>query len=209
MSWLRDAARGFACLGALAGAATPSLAHEAVVSGVLSVAFERLSLADVTPAVVYLEAIEAPSVQAPRQNAEVRQRAARFSPGFLVVTVGQPIEMPNDDTIFHNVFSYSRPNDFDLGLYRSGDSRTLRFEHAGPVRLYCSIHERMNGLIFVAPTRLFAVPSPSGDFRIPNVPPGRYRLRVWSERVPGLARELTLDGDEHVRLELALGAPAS
>jgi plastocyanin len=187
--------------------AAPARAQEASVSGVLSIALGRLSLADVAPAVIYLEALDAPPPPPQQSGAELRQHAARFRPDFLVVTVGQPIEMPNDDTIFHNVFSYSRPNDFDLGLYRGGESRTLRFEHAGPVRLYCSIHERMNGLIFVAPTRLFAVPSADGAFRIEDVPPGRYRLRVWTERLPGIARELSLGADEEARMNVELGAP--
>jgi plastocyanin len=194
----------------LAQGAAPASAQDASLSGVLSVAVGGLSLADVAPAVVYLEAVDAPlpTPRAARGAAELRQRAARFEPSFLVVAVGQPVEMPNDDTIFHNVFSYSRPNDFDLGLYRSGESRTLHFEHTGPVRLYCSIHERMTGTIFVAPTRLFAIPAAGGAFRIEGVPPGRYRLRVWTARLPGITRELSLAVDEHVRLDLALGASA-
>jgi plastocyanin len=193
---------------ALAASPAPAFAgDDAAIAGRLTIPIERLRLADVAPAVVYLEALEAPLATLLQASAEVRQHSARFEPDFLVVAVGQRIEMPNDDTIFHNVFSYSKPNAFDLGLYRAGESRTLRFDHAGPVRLYCSIHERMNGLIFVAPSRLFAVPGDSGEYRIKRVPPGRYRLHVWTQRLPELSLPVTLAAGEEARLDVSLGAP--
>jgi plastocyanin len=186
-----------------AAAAEPA----ASVHGHVRVGAAGLSLGDAGPIVVYLEALAAPA-PAPAAGVEIRQHLARFEPGFTVVPAGAPVRMPNDDTIFHNVFSYSRPNDFDLGLYGAGEARTLRFEQPGLVRIYCSIHERMNGLIYVTPSSLFATPGASGAYRIGGVPPGRYRLRVWSERLPVWTRELELRAGENVEIEarlLALG----
>jgi len=181
---------------------------EASLSGRVTLAIGRLTLADVAPLVVYLEPLDGQRAEPPREPATLRQHGARFEPSFLVVSAGQTVGMPNDDTIFHNVFSYSKPNDFDLGLYRSGESRLLRFEHAGPVRLYCSIHDQMNGLIFVAPTPLFALVGASGEFRIGSAPAGRHRVRVWSERLPQLEREVALAPDQELALSLELGAAA-
>jgi plastocyanin len=189
-------------------AAPASSAEDASLAGRLSIPLGGLRLADIGHTVVYLDPVDAPPPVPLTEAAELRQHAARFRPDFLVVTVGQKVLMPNDDTIFHNVFSYSRPNDFDLGLYRSGESRARQFDHTGPVRLYCSIHERMNGLILVVPSRLFALPSATGDFRIEAVPPGRYRVRVWSERLPELARDLSIAPGEQARIALAFDASA-
>jgi plastocyanin len=140
--------------------------------------------------VVYLEPLGGSVPAAPPERPVVRQRGARFDPGFLAIAAGQTIDMPNEDAIYHNVFSYSKPNDFDLGLYPSGQSRSVTFRHAGVVRTYCSIHESMNGTVFVAPTPLFAVPDEQGRFEIEGVPPGRYRLRTWCERLPATEREI-------------------
>jgi len=175
----------------------------ASVRGRVSVGVAGVALADAGPIVVYLEAVAAPAPK-PGAGAEIRQHLARFEPGFTVVPAGAPVQMPNDDTIFHNVFSYSKPNDFDLGLYGAGEARTVRFREPGPVRIYCSIHERMNGLIFVTPSSLFATPSPSGEYRVADVPPGRYRLRVWSERLPVWTRDLELRAGEGAEVEIRL-----
>jgi hypothetical protein len=134
----------------------------------------------------------------------VHQRDARFAPRFLAVAAGQTVEMPNDDAIYHNVFSYSKPNDFDLGLYPAGQSRSVTLRHPGAVNLYCSIHESMNGTIFVAPSPWFAVLGADGRFAIAGVPPGRYALSTWSERLPATRREVALRAGEALTLEVPL-----
>lgn len=178
---------------------------EASLAGSVGVALEGLSIEDAGLVVVFLE----PEGELPPLGSapavKLRQRGARFEPSFLAVSIGQAVEMPNDDIIYHNVFSYSEPNDFDLGLYAAGESRTLRFEHAGLVRVYCSIHEDMDALIFVAPTRLHAVAGPDGRYAIAAVPPGRYRVRVWSERLPEMEGAVAVEGA--TTLDLTLGSP--
>jgi plastocyanin len=187
----------------LALAAGAAAAEPATVHGRIRVGVAGVALVDAGPIVVYLEAVSAPPPPAPAR-AEIRQHLARFEPAFTVVPVGAEVRMPNDDTIFHNVFSYSRPNDFDLGLYGAGDARTVRFRSPGLVRIYCSIHEDMNGAIFVVPSSLYARPDARGAYRIDGVPAGRYRLRAWSERLPVWSRELDLRAGEAAEVEVRL-----
>lgn len=193
---------------ALVWLAAPAAASAGDVEGRLSLAVEGAGVAQLGPLVVYLESREGASAARVAAVAEVRQRAVRFQPDFLVVAVGQPVAMPNDDSIFHNVFSMSRPNDFDLGTYPAGHSKTVRFDHPGLVRIYCSIHEGMSGGIFVAPSPWFDTASTSGRFRIRNVPAGSYRLTVWNERLPGATRTLSVPAGGSARIDLEIGAPA-
>jgi len=203
----RLAARALAAALLAAPAAAAAQAGGAV-RGHVALAVEGAQLEDVGPVVVYLESLDGRSFPPPSRTPRVRQKDASFSPGFLVVARGQSVEMPNDDAIYHNVFSYSRPNQFDLGLYPSGESRSVTFEHPGVVRTYCSIHESMSGTIFVAPTPWFDVVRPGGRFEIRGVPPGAWRIRTWCERLPALSREVTVGAGTAVDLELAIGAAA-
>jgi plastocyanin len=165
-----------------------------------------LALSEAGPLVVYLEPADGAPVPEPEPTtaAVIRQKSARFSPDFLVVARGQTIEMPNDDEIYHNVFSYSAPNEFDLGLYAAGKRRTVRFRHAGVVRIYCSIHESMNGTIFVAPTPWYALADVDGRYAVRGAPPGRYRGCTWSERLPAISRSVEI-GEDVATLDLSLG----
>jgi len=176
-----------ACLAA--ALAAPADAGE--LRGRVELALPGVALSDVGPIVVYLEGGPARTAAA-AAPAEIRQQSARFSPPFLAVARGQAVEMPNDDDIYHNVFSFSAPNDFDLGLYPGGESREVAFQHPGVVRIFCSIHEAMNGTLFVSPTPWFAVVEDDGRFAIAGAPAGRFRLRTWAAKLPPSEQEVTL-----------------
>ena len=194
-------------LALLAGvlAAAPALAETVVVRGRATLSLSGVTLADVLPVMVYPEPLDAPPPRPPATpRPTVHQRDARFAPRFLAVAAGQTVDMPNDDAIYHNVFSYSKPNEFDLGLYPGGQSRAVSLHHPGMVKLYCSIHESMTGTIFVAPSPWFATLGADGHFAIPGVPPGRYRLATWSERLPSTRREITVRAGETAPLVVAL-----
>src|SRR5262245_22344068 len=135
----------------------------------------------------------------------MRQSGVRFLPRFLVVVAGQRVALPNDDAIYHNVFSFSKPNAFDLGLYPQGESRSVVLRHSGVVRTYCSIHESMSGTILVTPSPWYDVADASGAFAIRGVPPGSYRLRVWNDRLPRSTRLVRVSPGQTARLTVALG----
>jgi plastocyanin len=111
-----------------------------------------------------------------------------FVPHVEAVTVGSTITFPNLDNIMHNVFSISRGNRFDLGLYKSGASKTHRFDSPGLVRIYCNIHPQMSAFVLVLDNPYFAWANPDGSFRIDNVPPGNYTLKAWHEQAQAESR---------------------
>jgi plastocyanin len=195
-------------LAALLLALTPiGVARAEEVRGRVSLGVAGTDLAAAGPIVVYLEGVDgALTFEPPRRKLEIRQKDAAFSPAFLVIAAGETIEMPNDDVIFHNVFSYSTPNDFDLGLYPRGESRAKTFQYPGVVRFYCSIHESMNGTIFVAPSVWHALAGADGSFTLRDVPPGRYRLRTWNRRLPPAAKIVEVGSGAPTLAELSLAA---
>ena len=113
-------------------------------------------------------------------------------PYVLAVTVGSTVDFPNSDRIYHNVFSLSKPRRFDLGRYPRGQSRSVRFDRPGVVRVFCEIHSHMSAFILVFAHRFFAVTDAEGRYRIDDVPPGTYTLarleRRAGARAPGGAR---------------------
>jgi plastocyanin len=165
------------------------------------------TLAEVGPVVVFLDGTDRPlSFAPPQAQPAVHQRDARFAPSFIAIAAGTTVQMPNDDAIFHNVFSYSKPNDFDLGLYPAGQSRSVTFKYAGVVKAYCSIHESMNGTIYVVPSPWFATAAGSGAFEIAGVPPGRYKLATWCEKLPATEREISLRAGETLAVDIPLAS---
>jgi plastocyanin len=118
---------------------------------------------------------------APARGKVISQRGKTLVPHVLVVPVGTKVAFRNDDPIFHNIFSLSKPNEFDTGLYKQGATYTQTFRHPGAVQLLCNIHASMFGFVVVVDTPYFAESDASGAFNIKGVPPGEYELQVWHE----------------------------
>ncbi len=79
----------------------------------------------------------------------VAQKDKRFSVDSLTVSVGDSVEFKNEDSFFHNVFSLSDAQMFDLGSYPQGESKSVTFEQAGTIEVECAIHPSMQMVITV------------------------------------------------------------
>ncbi len=130
--------------------------------------------------VIYLEG-PGPADAEPTRSGKfaIQQQNRQFSPDILAVRVGSTVSFPNMDPIFHNIFSLSKPKEFDLGSYDKGESRSVVFSKPGIVYVYCHLHPNMSATVVVAPNRWFAQSDAAGHYRIPNVPPGHYTLVAW------------------------------
>jgi plastocyanin len=105
----------------------------------------------------------------------------KFVPRVVAVSSGEAVSFPNEDPIFHNVFSVSGENRFDLGLYRRGKSKDRVFSAPGLVRVYCNIHPQMVGYVRVVDSDFFAVTRADGAFFFDGVPAGERKVRAWCE----------------------------
>jgi plastocyanin len=133
--------------------------------------------------IVYLESADPKyTFRPPAAPILVSQQGAKFSPGLLVVPVGTQVDFSNDEKkpVEHNVFSNSEAKKFDLGLYNPGDPiKPVTFDKPGPIRLRCSIHRYMDGVVYVTPTPYFSTVGSDGAFAIAGVAPGAYKLKTW------------------------------
>lgn len=153
---------------------------------------EPYSLAEV--AVVYLEGTGLEGrVQPPDKNPRLDQFQMVFRPLVLPVVTGTTVDFPNNDDLFHNVFSYSQTREFDLGRYPKGQKKSVRFEVPGVVNVYCDIHSYMFATILVFAHSFFTLPSDDGTFRIPDVPPGEYDLSFWYGRKKVATRKVIVE----------------
>lgn len=150
--------------------------------------FQDRPLAD---AVVWIDA-PAQGAPAPRR-AVLDQRNLKFSPRVLAVQVGTTVDFPNNDRVFHDVFSFRDGKRFELGLYPVGAVKHVPFDRPGLSRVFCNIHPGMAAYILVVDSPYFAVSDREGRFSLPEVPAGPVPYHAWR---PGGA---ILDGTVDVR----------
>ena len=157
----------------------PAAGSAGSISGRVTLVKGGAARADASNAVVWIEG--------PRRGGgaggslKMIQESKRFAPRVLIVPRQGTVEFPNNDPIFHNVFSVSGGNRFDLGLYRSGATKSRSFGEPGLVRVYCNIHPQMVGFLMVVDSDFAAITDKSGAFRFDDVPAGNWTLKAWHE----------------------------
>ena len=153
--------------------------------------------------VVILEGVKS----APKrpETLTIEQRNARFEPDLVVLPIGSTVQFPNSDPIFHNVFSLSHAQSFDLGFYPKGQTRSVKFNREGIVQVYCHIHANMYAAIVVTSSPWYMKPSGDGAFAWNNVPAGHYRVTVW-HKVAGTFRS-EVDVPESGTAEVVVRVP--
>ena len=112
----------------------------------------------------------------------------QFLPHVLVVRKGQAVNFPNSDDIRHHVYSFSKPNAFEIKLYSGSMNEPVRFDSSGIVVLGCNIHDGMKGYLFVSDVGNAAVSDKSGYVTLDTDQSSSYS--AW-----------------HSRLQQGIGAP--
>lgn len=112
----------------------------------------------------------------------VEQRNKTFLPRLLAVPPGSTVAFPNQDSFYHNVFSTSSTQPFDIGLFKAGKSRSMKFDKPGLIRLGCNVHASMAAFIFVIDAPHYVPVDGANEFNFRSIAPGKYKARVWSER---------------------------
>lgn len=148
---------------------------------------------DRSDVVVYLKGVpDALPDDTSKLVSRIYQRDKQFTPAVSVALLGSNVEFPNEDKIFHNVFSLSKAARFDLGLYKEGTARTIKAKKRGVIDVFCNIHPQMAAKVVVLDTKYYAQTGADGSFRIKGVPPGSYELVAWQPRGKEVTQKVTI-----------------
>ncbi|MEQ9308323.1 MAG: hypothetical protein RLN90_02650 [Balneolaceae bacterium] len=112
----------------------------------------------------------------------LNQKDQEFMPSLLPVTLGEKVRIKNSDPVYHNVFSLTSPNKFDVGRRPKGEHFDVTFDKAGVVDVFCDIHSNMYAIIYVLPEGTVAwTKIKSGDsFSFQNISAGSYELSLFA-----------------------------
>jgi plastocyanin len=149
--------------------------------------------------VVYVDTIPGKTFPPPSQEAVMSQKNLAFAPHILVVQEGTTVQFVNDDNEQHNVFWPSVGGNkraaHNVGTWPQGEKRPYKFEQSGVVSLFCNIHAEMSGFIIVSPTPYFARTDAAGNYKIDNVPDGKYNVVAWHEGTKTQTKPVTVSGN--------------
>jgi plastocyanin len=139
----------------------------------------------------------------PQSRPVMRQKNVAIVPHVLPVIVGSTVDFPNEDDIYHNIFSLSQTKTFDLGRYSKGKSKSVTFNNLGTVKVFCDIHSQMGGVIRVLQNPSFAAVGIDGSYTISGIPPGNYELAAWQENEGNKIQKVTVSSGEQTSVDFS------
>lgn len=131
--------------------------------------------------VIMLTPVKGPYKKRVAKTRIIEQRGKEFAPHVMAIPVGSTVSFPNFDPIYHNVFSLSKTKAFDLGMYKKGETREVKFDKPGIVRLGCNLHAAMSAYLIVVAAPHYVVVDKDGAFSFKALKPGKYNVQVWNE----------------------------
>ena len=159
-------------------------------------------------AVVHLRGLEAGK---PNPHAAVRldNRKCAFVPHVVAASVGDTLEMHNEDPFLHDAHAWLGPETlFNLAIPKG---RTVRhvLERPGIAHVNCNVrHTWMHAYLFVADHPYHAVTDGSGHFVLDDVPPGTHTIAVWHELLGSRERQVTVAAGKTATVDFELEALA-
>ena len=157
--------------------------------------------------VVYVDAIAGKTFATPTAKPVIDQKGLVYTPHVLAIQQGTTVEFLNSDTVQHNVFWTQTIDNKKVthnhGTWSKGQTKPYTFDTPGVVSLLCNVHMSMAGFIIVSPTPYFAEADAAGNFKIENVPDGKYNVVAWHEGAKLEIKPVVVSGTGNVDFTLA------
>lgn len=135
--------------------------------------------------------IPMPATARPATPVEMDQVDRQFSPYVLAIQTGTPVLFVNNDSIAHQVYSFSPAKRFELALYHGTPREPVVFDRPGIVTIGCNIHDNMLGYLYVTDAPWFGTTDGKGHWSASGVPAGEYEVQAWTPLLPSQDATLT------------------
>ncbi len=158
-------------------------------------------------AIVYLNDIKSGTTTKLEQPVKLDNRECRFVPHVLTATLGQTLEIQNSDPFLHDAHAWLGSRSLFNSAVLSGRTVRKPLLDVGLIHINCDIrHTWMHAYLFVAEHPYHTVTDSAGKFRLDDVPPGTWTLRVWHELLGSVDRSVRLDRKETKSVKITLRA---
>ncbi len=127
------------------------------------------------------------------KGATLDQKGCVFRPHVVVTPPGK-LTVLNSDRILHNFHSYSKANPA-INRAQPGFRKKMavEFKKGETIKITCDAHPWMAGWVVVSDHPYVGVTDEKGNFKIENVPPGKYTLELWHETLGTTKQEVTVE----------------
>jgi len=159
--------------------------------------------------VVYISAGANDEGQVPPQAVTFEQKGCQYIPHVLVMHTNQELKVVNSDQTSHNIHPLAKTNrEWNKSQPPGTPPISEKYEKAEFISVKCNVHPWMHGYFAVLNTSHFDISKGGGDFKLPNLPPGKYTVTAWHEDYGTQTADITISGSENKEVNFSFKAKA-
>lgn len=145
------------------------------------------------------------ALQKPGQNPVLDQKNCEYHPHAQIFPVGTTLDITNSDDVLHNVKTASTANP-PVNIAQPKFKKKIPQAFAKPetIKVQCDVHGWMRAVLVVTEHPYTALTDAQGSFKIADVPPGKYTLKVWHETLGEQTKEVTVKEKEDAKVAFEL-----
>ncbi|MBV9891821.1 MAG: hypothetical protein JO090_13160 [Rhizobacter sp.] len=137
----------------------------------------------------------------------IDQRGCAFVPRVVVVPAGGTVDFLNNDRLLHNIHATPKLNVAFNRTQPKDRTIPVTFQKTEIVRIDCDLHSWMRAWVVVADHPLYRVTPADGTFAFDNLPPGKYRVQIWHERLGSIVKEVAVPDNGSAPLGVEVKLP--
>jgi plastocyanin len=136
------------------------------------------------------------------------QKSCEYHPYAQIIPVNTTLEITNSDDVLHNIKTKGgSKTSFNMAQPKFKRKMTYDFKNPEIVQVECNVHGWMNAIIVVEDNPYDALTDANGSFKITDVPPGKYTVKVWHSKLGEQTKEVTVGPKEEVTVAFDMKAP--
>lgn len=149
------------------------------------------------------------SYSAPKRAVALDQDGCQYVPHVLAVMADQPMKIKNSDGLLHKVHALPKVNQgFNQAMPGSVKEVTRTFSKTEPpFKIECDVHPWMAAYVAVLDNPYYDVTGVDGKFTLEELPPGKYEIEAWHEKLKTKSAKITIQGDETAKVDFSFSAP--
>jgi hypothetical protein len=147
--------------------------------------------------VVYVSSGAPDDGQVPAQAVTFEQKGCQYIPHVLVMHTNQELKIINSDQTSHNIHPLAKVNrEWNKSQPPGTPPISDKYDKPEFISVKCNVHPWMHGAFAVLSTNHYDVSKGGGDFKLPNLPPGKYTITAWHEDYGTQTADITITGNE-------------
>jgi plastocyanin len=144
----------------------------------------------------------------PEKPPVLDQKNCEYHPYAQIIPVNTTVEITNSDDVLHNIKTRGgSKTSFNIAQPKFKRKLTVEFKNPEIVQVECNVHGWMNAIIVVEDNPYDALTDANGSFKITDVPPGKYTVKVWHSKLGEQTKEVTVGPKEEVKVAFEMKVP--